>query len=108
MNLSSLPNGLRMEQNQCQKKLRTGASINVHLIVWRGEDVLLSLRQNTGHCDDCYGMIAGHVEDDESASSAMVREAYEEAGIQLDPGDLKMVYIMHRKTNRFNIDLFYM
>lgn len=89
------------------KKKRSGVFINAHLILERADDVLLLLRQNTGHCDGYYGLIAGHVEDNESASAAIIREAYEEAGIHLDSRFLKMVYVMHRRTDRFNIDLFF-
>lgn len=69
-------------------------------------EVLLYLR-NTGYCDGFYGLVSGHVEDDESATSALIREAHEEADIQFDPSHLRVVHVMHRKTNRFNIDIFF-
>lgn len=89
------------------KRTRTGASVNAYLVLRKGDDVLLSLRENTGYCDGYYSLVAGHVEDGEGATTAMVREAYEEAGILIEPSALKVVHVMHRQSNRFNIDLFF-
>lgn len=88
-------------------KKRSGAAINAYLLLRKGKMVLLSLRKNTGYFDGCYGLVAGHVEDGESASAAMSREAREEANIILRPEALKVVHLMHRKTNRFNVDIFF-
>ena len=63
------------------------------------------MRQNTDYYDNYYGLISGHVEDGESATSAMIREAKEEAGIRI--ARIKPVHITHRKTDRFNIDIFF-
>lgn len=89
------------------KKSRTGASVNVHLVLRNHEGVLLSLRENTGYCDGWYGLVAGHVENGESALAALIREAYEEVGIQLNIADCKAVHAMHRCSDRFNMDLFF-
>jgi 8-oxo-dGTP pyrophosphatase MutT (NUDIX family) len=35
-----------------------------------------------------------------------VREAREEIGIDIDPRHLSIVHVMHRKTDRHNIDIF--
>lgn len=89
------------------KKKRTGAAINAHLILRKGEEILLLLRKNTGFNDNLYGLVAGHVEDGESATAAIMREAFEEAGIQLEPHSIKVVHVMHRQTNRYNVDVFF-
>jgi 8-oxo-dGTP diphosphatase len=89
------------------KRGRVGASVNVYLFLRQGDTLLCMKRQNTGYCDGYYGLISGHVENGESASMAMVREAYEEAGIHIDPEHLKMCHVMHRQTDRFNIDIFF-
>lgn len=68
---------------------------------------MLHLRRNTGYCDGMWSLIAGHVEDGESATEGMIREAYEEIGIQIEPLQLKAVHVMHRKTNRLNVDVFF-
>jgi 8-oxo-dGTP pyrophosphatase MutT (NUDIX family) len=69
--------------------------------------VLLSLRKNTGYRDGMWGLIAGHVEEGESATCAMIREAAEEAGLCLKQSDLTFVHIIHRKEDRINIDIFF-
>lgn len=90
-----------------KKRVRTGTSVNVYLILRNGDEVLLHLRKATGYCDGFYGLVSGHVEDGEQATAAIIREAYEEAGIQIEPSGLKVVHVMHRQTNRFNMDLFF-
>lgn len=86
---------------------RSGAAVNACLILRKKDKVLLSLRKNTGYFDECYGLVSGHVEDEEPASLAMIREAKEEANLIIHPESLKVVHLMHRKTNRFNIDIFF-
>lgn len=44
-------------------------------MVERDQRILLQLRINTGYCDGMWGCVAGHVEEGESASGAMIREA---------------------------------
>ncbi len=83
------------------------ASVNVYLILKKGDKALLSLRQNTGYLDYHWGFLAGHVEPGESATQGMIREAKEEIGIEILPEDLKTVHVMHRKTNRLNVDIFF-
>lgn len=85
---------------------RTGACVNAYLILRHKNEVLLSLRQNTNYYDGYYGLVSGHVEDGEPASEAILREAEEEAGIQ-GLFCLKPIHVMHRKTDRFNIDIFF-
>lgn len=81
--------------------------VSSYLILKQDNQILLGLRCNTGYCDGQYGFVSGNVEDKESATQAMVREAYEEAGIILDPADLKVVHILHRQSNRLNVDIFF-
>ncbi len=88
-------------------KKRSGASVNAILILRKEDKILLSLRKNTGYFDGYYGLVSGHVEDGEPASAAMIREAKEEANLIIRPESLKVVHVMHRKTNRFNMDIFF-
>lgn len=95
------------DTEEIPEKTRSSAIVSVYLILRRNNNILLYLRKNTGYYDNCYGLVSGHVEDGESATAAMAREAYEEAGIEIDPDTLKAVHVMHRLTDRFNIDLFF-
>lgn len=84
--------------------------IAVHLFLQRAEgaEVLWLLRDGTGWMDGRYSVIAGHVDALESASSAMIREAREEAGIELTRDDLTQVLTMHRASDTERIDLFFL
>ncbi len=42
-------------------------------------------------------MVAGHVDQGESFAQCMIREAREEAGILIEPEDLKVVHVMNKK-----------
>lgn len=90
-----------------QPKKRVGASVNAYLILKQEGKILLNLRRNTGYCDGIWSLIAGHVEHGESATEAMSREAYEEIGVRIDPLKLKVIHVMHRKTNWLNVDIFF-
>ena len=92
------------------KPRRFQATVAVHLFLFRGGNVLLLRRHNTGYADGKYSVIAGHLDGDEPATLAMAREAAEEAGIVVDPADLRFVHAMHRKEAGAadeRIDLFF-
>jgi 8-oxo-dGTP diphosphatase len=55
--------------------------VAVHLLVLRGDDVLLVRRSNTGYEDGRLSVVAGHVEPGESITQAAIREASEEVGV---------------------------
>ena len=69
--------------------LRAGAS---------GTEVLLHLRQGTGYLDGHWACLAGHVEADETAVEAAVREVREEAAVVVAPADLTPLTTVHRIT----------
>lgn len=77
-----------------------------HLILMKDGKVLLARRLNTGWMDGNYSVPAGHLDGNETFLQAMVREAKEEAGIDLDEKDLQVVHVMHRKTDHERIDFF--
>src|SRR5262249_17615313 len=81
--------------------------VSAYLILRRGDEVLLLKRQNTGYRDGDYGVVSGHVEEGEPATRAIVREAMEEAGNEIYPGGLRGAHIMHCKTNRTDIAIFF-
>ncbi|HXF90504.1 MAG TPA: NUDIX domain-containing protein [Candidatus Nitrosotenuis sp.] len=85
---------------------RHKVAVCVYLILQRDNKVLLGLRQNTGFADGKWGLISGHVESQESARSALSREVAEEIGITVKVEDLCIVHVMHRRSDRENIDIF--
>ena len=90
------------------KKKRSSAVLNVYLLLIKKKtSVLLSLRKNTGYCDGYYGLVSGHVEEEELATAALMREAREEIGADLSLHPLRAVHFMHRKTDRANLDIFF-
>ncbi len=78
----------------------------VHLFLLREGQVLLLRRAHTGYEDGNYSVPAGHLDGGEEVTAATVREAYEEAGVRIDPADLTMVGVMHRKSNDERVDFF--
>lgn len=70
-----------------------------YLVLKQDGKVLLALRQNTGYCDGQWGLPAGHVESGESMTTALCREIQEEIGIVLDPKQVQLKHVIHRKSD---------
>jgi 8-oxo-dGTP diphosphatase len=70
-----------------------------YIIPHKGNGVLLSLRKGTGYMDGHYSLVAGHIEENESAEAAAMREASEESGIGLTAEQLTFVYALHRYSS---------
>lgn len=77
-------------------KERFKVRVAPHLILLKEDHVLLHLRHNTGFADGMFSLVAGHIDGRESVIEAMIREAYEEAGIEIEPQDLNLHCTMHR------------
>ena len=80
--------------------------VAVHVLLVRDGRILLLRRANTGYEDGNYSVIAGHVEAGEQIIEAAVREAREEAGIEIVPSDLRIAGVMHRRADDERIDFF--
>lgn len=79
-----------------------------YLILEKDDEILLMKRKNTGFKDGKYSLVAGHVDEGENFRKAMIREAEEEVGIELDKEDLKTASIMHRKSEgTVYVDVFF-
>jgi 8-oxo-dGTP pyrophosphatase MutT (NUDIX family) len=70
-----------------------------YLVLIKDNKILLLRRYNTGYEDGNYTMVAGHLDGNETFIHAMIREAKEEAGIEIKPDDLEVVHVMHRKKS---------
>jgi len=73
----------------------------VYLVLIQDNKLLLGKRVNTGFMDGMYSLVAGHIDKNESAVGAMIREAKEEINIEIEKGALEMVYVMNR-IDEFN------
>ena len=82
------------------------APVSVHLLLVRGDMILLLRRYNTGYEDGNYSMVAGHVDGGEELKTAMTREAREEAGIEISPSDLEVVGVIHSMTDKEYVHFF--
>ncbi|TJZ43606.1 methyltransferase domain-containing protein [Streptomyces piniterrae] len=72
--------------------------VDVHLVLRRGDEVLLARRSGTGYADGLLHAPSGHVEDGEDVREAMIREAAEELGLRLAPEDLRVVLVMQHRA----------
>jgi mutator protein MutT len=61
-----------------------------------GGKILMALRANTGYQDGNWNLPSGHVEASESPKQAIIREAAEEIGVDIQPEDLELVHVSHR------------
>jgi len=78
-----------------------------HLLLVRDGRILLLRRANTHYEDGKYSVVAGHIEDGETAREAICREAREEAGIELTPDDLAFDQVVHRADRGQRVSFFF-
>jgi 8-oxo-dGTP diphosphatase len=82
----------------------------VYLILQRDDEVLLLRRFNTGWQDGNYSLVSGHIDGDEPFTLAMLREAKEEAGIDIAEQAIRFAHAMHRSDpsdDREYIDIYF-
>lgn len=74
---------------------RTTFPVVAHVFLVRSGSLLLARRQGTGFKDGEYGPVGGHLDGGEPATAAAVRECREEIGVEIDPGDLRFIGVVH-------------
>lgn len=68
--------------------------VSVHILFLKNDEILLSLRKNISS-DGLYGLVAGHLDGSETVTNAIIREAREEASVEIDPKDIEMTTVCH-------------
>ncbi|GAA2393777.1 hypothetical protein GCM10010420_18490 [Streptomyces glaucosporus] len=74
--------------------------VDVHLLLRRGDEVLLARRANTGYADGLLNAPSGHAEDGEDVREAMLRETREEIGLRLEPEELRVAMVVQHRSPR--------
>lgn len=72
--------------------------VDVHLLLLRGDEVLLARRSGTGYADGLLHAPSGHLEEGEDVRSGMIREAREEIGVHLAPDEPAAVLVMQHRA----------
>ncbi len=96
-----------MENNKIKEE-RFKLIPSVYAFFIKQGKILLLRRFQTGYEDGKYGLVAGHADGGEAMRDAMVREAFEEAGVRIKSDDLELALTMHRWCgDHERIDLFF-
>jgi len=80
--------------------------VTVHLFFFRGNQILLLRRFNTGYADGQYSVPAGHLDGGETVRAAAAREAEEEIGVRIEAVDIHFALVMHRIEDDERVDFF--
>lgn len=88
-------------------KPRLRALVAVHAFFRRDDEILLLRRSQTGYEDGNFSVPAGHLDGGETATAAMVREIFEETGVRVTEHHLRLVHVMHRRSEQERIDFFF-
>jgi len=86
--------------------MRARFPVTVHLFFFRGDQILLLRRFNTGFRDGEYSVPAGHLDGDETVMSAAAREAEEEIGVKVETSGMTFSTVMHRIEDDERVDFF--
>ncbi len=90
------------------KKERYKPYVAVMLLLIKENEVLLQRRYNTGYGDGFYNPISGHIDANELAIPALIREAEEEAGLKIKAKDLKFVHVQQFIPDTNDSDYLYL
>jgi len=77
-------------------KQRNKAIPAAYLFLEKNGKYLFARRYNTGYQDGNYQTPAGHVDEGELPSEALIREAKEEIGITIAPENIELVHVFYR------------
>lgn len=74
--------------------------IGAHLMLIKNNQILLMERKGDA-LNGLYSFVSGHIDKDETAIEALIRETYEEANIKLSIQDLKFVTVLHQVNTTY-------
>lgn len=86
------PDGNKIQFVQRLEPQYLSIKVSVIVILMRGKQVFLFKRKNTGWADGDYTVPSGHVDFGETPIESAIREAKEEAGVQIKKTDLEMIH----------------
>lgn len=75
----------------------------VHMIIMNNDKLLIQKRKGTKLWPGYYALPVGHIDVGENQYEALIREAKEELGIEINPKDIINSYVVLRR-NYFEID----
>ena len=78
---------------------RNKLPISVQLLLENQNKILLMKRKNTGYEDGKYSLPGGHVEANEEIRKALIREAKEEIGININMEDVEFYKVLNRRVS---------
>lgn len=85
-----------------------------YVVLRKDGKILLARRYQTGYEDGKYSLPAGHVEEGETFTGALVREIKEEINIDIDLCDVQGMHVMQRDSHyecielRYRMDIFFL
>ncbi len=80
---------------------RHQVKISTHIVLQHNDKVLLGLRKSAEYPEGIWGLVAGHLEQNESVITATIREVLEEIGVTLARGDLQLSLVMHGRKPEY-------
>ena len=86
--------------------MRARFPVTVHLLFFRGNQILLLRRFNTGYRDGEYSVPAGHLDGNETVMAAAGREAGEEIGVKIEAAEIAFSSVLHRNEGDERVDFF--
>lgn len=80
---------------------RFSMMVSVHIVFLKDSQILLLLRKNISS-DGLYGLVAGHVDEGETVTNAIIREAKEEVNVAIDSSDIEITTVCHSYNSKNN------
>jgi 8-oxo-dGTP pyrophosphatase MutT (NUDIX family) len=78
---------------------RYGSVVDLYVLLRRPDGMILLLeRSGTGYADGQLCPPSGHLEEGESVVQGVIREAREETGVLIEPGDLAFSHVIHHRN----------